>query len=513
MKKVISKEEVKVLLKEAVDLLCNAVSSTLGPAGNNVLISNSDSSPFITNDGVTIAKNIESSDPKVNSILEIIKESSLKTDELVGDGTTTTLVLFQSIFYHGLEEIKRGKKATLLNQELKESLKKVCKAIEDKKIIPKKEDLESIASISANSEEIGGIVTDVFIKMNNKYSIQLEESLTEETYYKIKKGYNIEIDDISSMYFQNEKEIKLNNCSLFIIKGYLSNLEQISEIMNMGTRSGGNILILVEEMEDSIKQELLAYYLMEKKNIFIVKIPEYASRREKIELDISYLSGCVMKNIDYEPIYYMDHGKVPKIILKQNELVLEVNNNKTKELVSLLKEELKEVKNEYEKEFLERRISKLENGVATIYIGGLTKTEIKEKRMRYEDSLCSLEIAKKGILPGGGVSFLEISQKMKKDSSGDKILAKALEAPFEKMLENSGNTDKNIKKIIVDSNYQKIVNFKTLKLEDINKTKILDPSEVLLTAIKNAVSIATLLLSISYLVINENIHLEKSITL
>ena len=513
MKIVISHEDAKNKLKEAVDLLCNAVGSTLGPTGNNVLISNSDSSPFITNDGVTIAKNIESSDPILNSILEIMKEASLKTDELVGDGTTTTLVLFQSIFNYGLEEIQKGKNATILNKELKESLKKVCRAIEDKKYLPRKEDLSSIASISANSKEIGNIVTEVFIKMKNKYSIQLEESPNEETYYEIKKGYNIEIDDISPMYFQKEKEIKLENCSIFIIKGYLSNLEQLSDIINMGIERNHNILILVEEMEDNIKQELLTYYLMEKKNIFMINLPEYASRREKIELDISDLSDSIIKNIDFEPVYYMDGGKIPKVTIKQNELELEVNPDKTKELVYLLKEELKNIKNEYEKEFIERRISKLENGVATIYVGGTTKTEIKEKLMRYEDSLSSLEIAKKGILPGGGISFLEISQKMKKESTGDMILAKALEVPFEKMLENAGNTNKNIKKQIIDSNYQKLVNFKTLKLEDINRTKILDPKEVLLVAIKNAVSIASLLLSINYLVINENEHLEKGMIL
>lgn len=510
MKRVIAKDEVKEKIKQAINLLCDSVSSTLGPSGNNVLINNSERAPFITNDGVTIAKNIESTDPVMNSVLEIIKESTLKTDELVGDGTTTTLVLLQSIFLKGLEEIENGKNSIELKKELKESLEKIIPLIEEKKRIPNKEELISIARISGNSSLIGDIASEVFFKMRSKYAIQLDESTKEKTYYEIKKGYNIEIDELSNMYFQNRKEIILNDCYFCIIKGYLSSLEQISEVINEGIKKSKNIVIFVEEMEDAIKQELLVYYLMEKKNIFIIKLPEYGSRKEKIELDISYLSNSIIKNIDYEEVFCSDLGRVDKVVINQKEIIIETNNKKAKELVEILRKELAETRSDYEKEFIENRLSKLENGIATIYVGGITKTEIKEKMMRYEDALCALEIANHGVLPGGGVSFLEISDKIKVDSVGDKILKEALEVPFQKMLENAGSSNLSLKMDIKKSNYTKIVNFTTLELEDINNTEILDPKEVLITALKNAVSVAALLLTINYLVVNENESLEKN---
>ena len=187
MKSVISGDELQHVMSEAVNLLCDTVSNTLGPTGNNILINNSDTTPFITNDGVTIATNIESEDKRINTVLEIVKEASLKTNELVGDGTTTTLVLLQSIFNLGLEEIKNGKNKIILKNELLSYMDKVVNEINNLKRNPKEEELLSISITSSNSYEIGKIITDIFKKVKSKYSIKLEESNSDLTYSTNKK--------------------------------------------------------------------------------------------------------------------------------------------------------------------------------------------------------------------------------------------------------------------------------------------------------------------------------------
>ena len=493
MKEVISNEELKKVMVKAVNLICDAVGSTLGPSGNNVIINNT-LSPYITNDGATIARSISSSDKRVNAILEIVKEASLKTNEEVGDGTTTTLVLLQSIFNEGLKEIENGKDPIILKKELNNLLDSLIEQINKKKIIPNKEELLKIAYTSSNDIEISKLVTEVYLKMDNSYSIRLEES-REKTYYEIKKGYVIEDIEIPNIYFSNKDKIELNNTLILILNGYLSNLELISDALNEALVKNKNLIILANDYSDEVQNEIMSYYLDLNKNIFIFKMPGYGSEKNNIEKDISKLSDSKISNIDYERVLYKDLGIIDKLEINKNSITLVINKN-MHNYINKLKNEL-ENSNEYEKELLENRISKLENGIATIYVGGNTKTEIKEKIMRFEDTLCALEVAKHGIVKGEGLVFLEISE-----SINNKILSKALEAPFIKILNNSGYEDKKIKEEIIKSKYQKIFNLEKGILESI-ENNIIDPALVLIESIRNAISIATLLLTTNYLVINE----------
>ena len=264
MKKVISGEELSSVMSDAVKLLCDTVSSTLGPTGNNVLINSSETTPFITNDGVTIAKNIESDDERINTILEILKEASLKTNEMVGDGTTTTLVLLQSIFNLGLEEIKKGMNKIVLKNELLSCIDTIVNEINKLKKKPSKEDLLNIATTSSNDKEIAKKTTEVYLKMKSKQSIKLEESSNEETYYINKKGYNIEINNMSSMYFTKNKSIELKDTKILILKGYLDSLESISDIINDILVNDKNLIIFTEGYAETIKNEVLVYYFNHK---------------------------------------------------------------------------------------------------------------------------------------------------------------------------------------------------------------------------------------------------------
>lgn len=509
MKKVIGGEELKEVVLEAVNLLCGTVSLTLGPTGNNILINNSDTSPFITNDGVTIAKNIESNDKRINTVLEIIKEASLKTNELVGDGTTTTLVLLEKIYKEGLKEIDKGINPIIIKKELNDTLNWIIKRLEENKIYPTKDNLTSIAAISANDKNIGSLLSEAYFKMQSKYAISLKEANSTETYTELKTGYSVETNNLSNLYFNKKKSIELNNTYTFILKGYLTDLESISDIINEGF-NGKNILIFAEGIDNRVKEEVLVYYLTENKNIFLIELPEFASHKEKIEEDIRIISNCNIKNIDYEDVYFKDSGIIDNIVITKDDVILKVGKDNSKILIETLKEELNNSFDDYEKEFIESRLAKLENGLLTIYVGGITKTEIKEKLMRYEDALCALDIAKKGITLGEGVTLLKISEKMIDKTSGDIILKKALTGVIDKIIENTGVV-KDIKKLIIDSGFNSIYNFDTDSLENIENIHIIDPLEVVIVSLKNAVSIASLLLTTTSIVINENNLLEKDI--
>ena len=502
MKSVISGDELQQIMSEAVNLLCDTVSSTLGPTGNNILINNSDTTPFITNDGVTIATNIDSEDKRINTVLEIVKEASLKTNELVGDGTTTTLVLLQSIFNLGLEEIKNGKNKIILKNELLSYMDKVVNEINNLKRNPREEELLSISITSSNSYEIGKIITDIFKKVKSKYSIKLEESNSDLTYSTNKKGYNISIKNISNLYFTKDKCIKLKNVKILILKGYLDSLESISDIINSSFENNDNLIIITEAMSDEIRNEVLVYYL-NNKNIFVLEQDEYASHRDKQEEDISFLTNANIKNIDYEEAYTTDLGRADNIIINSNEIIF-LNSNNCIGLINKLNNELDICNSDYEKEFINNRISKLEKGITTIYVGGTTKTEKRERMMRFEDAICALETAKNGITIGEGITYLKASEILTDDNISSLIIKKSLHKPFERIMDNLGLNSNEIKNKIINNNYNVIYDYRLDDYISVNKSNIIDSSDVVINAFKNALSIAAILLSTSSLVINLN---------
>ena len=502
MKEVISNNELRNVIRSASNLICDAVSSSLGPKGNNVLVNTIEEPVFITNDGVTIASSIASLDKRVNTVLEIIKEASLKTDETVGDGTTTTLVLLQKIINDGLDEIEKGKNAVVLKNELLECLEVILKEINKLKRIPSNDDLIRVASISSNDKKIGNIIFEVYSKMKNKYSIRFEESKTDETYYEIKKGYSLDID-ILNMYFDNKDEIVLNNVYILILNGYLSSLNEISDIVNESLSRNKNIIVFCDDYEESILKEAYIYNLRDNKNIFVFKYPDYASRKEMIKEDISILTSSKIKDINLDNIYFSDLGHCQKVIINKEEIIL-INDNENIDN-HLLKLKSKKINDEYEREFIEERISKLENGIATIYVGGITKTEKREKIMRFIDAINAVDIASKGVVVGEGITLLKVSDVIPNDTIGEKILKESLKVPFKKIIDNSGLNYEKINKVITDSNYNLIYNFETNNYESINDTSIIDPVNVVIESLKNACSIGSLLLTTNYLVINENL--------
>ena len=501
MNMIVKNDELKKVMLDSINMLCDAVSSTLGPSGHNVLISNSEISPFITNDGVTIAESIESDDQRINAILEIVKEASMKTNELVGDGTTTTLVLLQSIYTLGLKEIIQGKDSIELKKELNVILNKILEKIDSLKKNASKEDLINIASVSANDKELGEFLTKIYLEIGNTYGIKIEEGTSEKTYYEISNGYNTTINELSNLYFQNNKEIELNNVHILIINDYLSDLESISQVINEGINRNKNILIIAKEYDERIKEEILLLKLQENKNIFLVSISEYGERLESILKDIENITNAKIRN-NYDNIIWNDLGYTSKIILKKEELNIINTNDNTSRIIEL-KEKLDKCSDSYDKEFLNDRISKLNEKRAVVFVGGLTKTEIKEKKMRMIDALCSLNAAKDGVLVGEGITLLKISEELESNNIASKIIKESLKIPFHKIMENAGVSSLEIYDTIQKSNYNLIYNIDTDTFENIHNTKIVDALNVVKESLKNAVSISSMLLTTNYLVINE----------
>lgn len=489
MRKVVSGSDLQDKMIFSINLLCDTVKCTLGPKGNNVIIDNSENVPYITNDGVTIAKNIESDDEVINTILELAKESTINTNDNVGDGTTTTLVLLQSIFNEGIKQIQNGKNPIILKKELDESLKEVIKLINKKSRKPKEKELLNIARISSNDAEIGNIIYDVFSKIKDKDFINLVEGKKDSINYI--KGYVMDTI-LASPYFLENKELVYDNPYILLSDSIIYDLESISEILNY--TKDKSLVILSTDYDDNFINQILSLVINDKHKILLLKIPEYGNRQINILKDIECIS---LGKINHEYFDIKKLGMIRKIKVNNENTILDFSiNSDVKRRILELRQYIN-IEDDYEKEFYKKRLSMLKNKTAEIIIGGNSKTEIKEKKMRYEDALCSISSSYNGVLIGGGLTFYEISE-----SVNNEILKNALKSPLKQIIYNAG-LDNTIISKIEDNKFKEIYNVSTDKFEDINITNIIDSTDVVLNSIINATSVAGMLLSTTSLVINE----------
>lgn len=501
MKKVVSGELLKEKMIEAVDLLCDTVKVTLGPKGNNIIIDHSNFSPFITNDGVTIAENIESDDEITNTILELAKEASIKTNEIVGDGTTTTLVLLQSIFKEGLKFIDKGINPIILKQEIDESLDKVIKLLKSKIYKPTNNDLLNIATISSNDKEIGKLISEAYLKTQNKDAIKIIETEDNECSLNFIKGYNFETVIASPYFFNDIKEINLKNSRILILDKILDNIEEIANILNEILKNNLNLVIIAQDYDSYLINEIISINMENESKIYLLKSPNYGYKQKNILKDISIISNA--KIINNLPTLN-DLGNILQIKINEEitNISFEMNNN-IKHRIEELKKQIKNMDNNIDKDFYNRTIAMFNTCLVNINVGATTVTERREKKMRFDDALCAINTASKGILPGTGLTLLEISDNLNPQNEGDEILKNSLIMPIKQIISNAG-LDYNL---IIDEirkyNYNKLYNIKTNTFENITKTCVIDPAEVVINSLKNACSIAGMLLTTSNLVINE----------
>jgi len=493
MKKVISYEELKDKMNIAVNMLCSTVKNTLGPKGNNVIINNSNFSPFITNDGVTIAENIESDDVVVNTILTLLKEASIKTDETVGDGTTTTIVLLESIFNEGMNLINQGINPIILKKELDESLNKVISELKKESINPTKKDLLNIATTSSNSKYIGKIITDTYLKVKDINSISIKEYDIKDTKVKYTKGYSFESNLAHYYYFKDKNEIKLYDIDIILIDKYLDDLEDISDVINNIINNNKDLIIMSKDYSEDVINQVISLYIDNIANIYLFKTPEYGINELIFLNDLTILSNA--KNINNFKL-----GKIKKITFNKEQAIINFDkNDKINELINNIKND----KNPMDKDFNNKRLSMLTNSLAEIQVGGNSLLERRELVMRYIDALHAINSAKNGILLGCGIPFLKISNNIKINDNGDKILKLILIKPFEQIMFNSG-LDKNIiLEKIKNNNYDLLYNINTNEYETLDNKTIIDSLDVLINSLTNAVSIASMLLTTTSLIINE----------
>ena len=502
MKKVITGKELYDCEEKAIALLCGTVKKTLGPRGSNAIIDHSLMNPFITNDGVTIARNIESEDERINTILTLAKEASIKTDETVGDGTTTTLVLLESLFKSGLAKIKDGLNPHLLKNELDEALENIIKEIKKENKIPTEENYYNIASIAASNKNIGKLITRMYLKVGS--AIKIEESKTSETYTKIINGYSFEPLLASPYFFNNTNEIIYKNSLILIMLKEVNEIGEISEIINYTIEKRIPLVILATDYTEEVINEVLSLNLSKITNVTLLKLPEYGLHQMEVLKDLEIISNAkIAKSSDELSLNNL--GKCEEIKITKE--LATINNNLQskviKRYINNLKEKISTIDDDFELEFQSNRLSKLTNGIGIIYVGATTTTEAREKKMRFDDAFCALNCAANGIIPGSGLILLKIKENLEAKNNGSIILKEALDKPFMQILENVGINPSNIYNKIKASDFNIIYNVFENKFETISKTKVIDPTTVVITSLKNAVSIAGMLLTTTSLIINE----------
>jgi chaperonin GroEL len=507
LKQVISGKNLKDKMIEAVTLLCDTVKSTLGPSGNNVIINESNLTPFITNDGVTIAQNITSDDEAISTILELTKEASIKTNETVGDGTTTTLVLLENIFLSGLKLVDEGYNPIKLKNDITNITNKIVSTLETLKLKTTDTFLYNIASVSSGSTEIGKLLSDAYLKTPN---LKLLESKSNTSSYIIMPGYSFETIYASPYFNQKHQEISLNNAFIFLTTDYLDDINSIAPIINSVMDSNKSLVIIAEDYSDTLINELVLQNYEHKLNVVALKTPEYGLKKYDVLKDLSVLTNSLIfnrnLNILYENAKLSDLGKSKLVKINDSTTsIIGFNTNKLNldKYIEELNQELLTTDDEFSKEYLQSRISKLQNGIGLIYVGAKTDLERKYLRMRYEDAICAINSSKNGILPGGGLAYLKVKSLITSDNLGEQLVLNALSSPLEQIILNAGQ-ELSIIDNIESKNCDYLYNALTNKLESIKETEIMDSFDVIKNAIINASSIASMLLTTNFLVINLN---------
>lgn len=501
---VIFNKDAHLELKEAVDLICNAVKVTLGPKGKNVLTINSYGDAHLTKDGITVAKNVTSSDPIINGILNVVREASANTAKTAGDGTTTSLVLTQAIFNEGLNAIQEGCNPTLLKEGMNRALNDILKYIDTLNETISIEDIEKlkhIATISANNDaSVGQTALDAVLEAKEFGSIKLDDSKTSETHIKYDRGLTFSNGYYSSHFLNSEKTtIEYDNPLIFVSSIELTN-KTIVDLMKHARENNKPLIVLAPEFNENIFMSIFRNFKSGAVQVCPIKLPGFAgNRQEWIEDITSYIGGDVYTSNNINPIKYL--GDSEKIVISKDKTSIINEGIKTScssQMCKLQARLLDDIE-EFEKENINNRVARLFGSVVTIYVGATTELELKEKKDRIEDAVCALQTALKGgISEGGGITFFKASTFLYDESpnKSDEIIGyntviDSLMEPFHQLCINS---DKDYIELCENWDSNKGYNFKTSQWENLKESGVIDPTLVLKNAITNAVGIVSNLL-------------------
>jgi len=506
-------EDVRRVMQKGVDKLANTVKITLGPKGRNVVLDKKFGSPLITNDGVTIAREIELEDPYENMGAQLVKEVATKTNDVAGDGTTTATLLAQAIIREGLKNVTAGANPMLIRKGIQIA---VDKAVEEIKLISKqvegKEDIARVATISASDEEVGKLIADAMEKVGKEGVITVEESKSMGTELDVVEGMQFDRGYVSAyMVTDSEKmEAQLDEPYILITDKKVTSIQDLLPVLEQIVQKGKKLLILAEDIEGEAMATLVVNKLRGTFTCVAVKAPGFGDRRKEMLQDIATLTGGQviaeelgrdLKDVTLEMLGTAESVKVTK----ENTTIVNGRGNKTDihDRVAQIRKQVDETTSDFDREKLQERLAKLAGGVAVIKVGAATETELKERKMRIEDALAATKAAvEEGIVPGGGTAYIDVIPAIEKLTStevdikvGIDIIKKALEEPVRQIAANAGLEGS----IIIDKikNSEKGIGFDVLKEVYVNMVKagIVDPTKVTRTALQNAASVASTFLT------------------
>ena len=513
-KEILYGEEARGKLLEGVNKLADTVKVTLGPKGRNVVLDKSYGAPLITNDGVTIAKEIELEDPFENMGANLVKEVSTKTNDVAGDGTTTATVLAQSMLKEGVKVVAAGEDVLAIKRGMDNGTKVAVEALKEiSSPINGKEDIARVASISANNEEIGLLIADAMEKVSKDGVITIEESKTSTTEVSVVEGMQFDKGYVSPyMVTDTEKmEVVMDNPYILITDKKINNIQEILPILEEISSQSGKLLIIADDFENEALSTIILNKLRGILNIACVKAPMFGDKRKDVLEDIAVLTGGTVitsdLGLELKDTNMMQLGRAKQVkITKENTVIVDGLGDKAKlqDRISMIKRNIEETKSSYDKETLEERLAKLSGGVAVIYVGAATEIEMKEKKLRIEDALSATKAAvEEGILPGGGTAYVNVLPKvealLENAKGGEKIgvgiILKALVEPIKQIAKNAGLEGAVILEKVKNSKPGIGFDANTEEYVDMKKVGIVDPTKVTRSALQNAESVASMILT------------------
>jgi len=512
-KQLLFDESARQKILRGVELLSRAVKVTLGPKGRNVAIDKKFGSPTVTKDGVTVAKEVELPDPYENMGAQMVKEVASKTSDTAGDGTTTAVLLAESIYREGLKNVTAGSNPIFLKRGIDKAVEAcVAELARVSKKVNDREEIRQVATVSANwDENIGNIIADAMDKVGKDGTITVEENKSIETTLEVVEGMQFDKGYLSPYFATNAEAMEaiLEDAYVLIHEKKISNLQEFLPLLQTVAKSGKPLLVIAEEVEGEALAALVVNKIRGTLNVCAVKAPGFGDRRKAMLEDIAILCGgrCITEDLGLklENLQLSDLGKAKRITVDKENTTIVEGGGKTSDIqgrVKQIRRQIDETTSDYDREKLQERLAKLAGGIAVINVGASTEVEMKEKKARVEDALHATRAAvEEGIVAGGGVALLRCVKvidgvKLEGDEAiGAQIVRRAIEAPIRMLCANAGVEGAVVAGQVLEGKGNYGYNVATEKYEDLVKAGVVDPAKVTRTALQNAASVAGLLLT------------------
>ena len=521
-KQIAFSKDARESILSGVQQLSKAVKVTLGPRGRNVVLAKSWGSPTITKDGVTVAKEVELPDAYENMGAQLVKEVASKTSDVAGDGTTTATILAEAMYTQGLQAVTSGYNPMEIKRGIDKAVAEVVKSLEaQSKTVQDHSEVKQIGTISANGDDdIGQLIAEAMDKVGKDGTITVEEAKSTDTTLDVVEGMQFDRGYLSPYFVtdQESMEVSLEDCYLLIHEKKISTLKDLLPLLEKVSKAGKPLLIIAEDVEGEALATLVVNKIRGTLQVAAVKAPGYGDRRNAMLQDLATLTGGTVitedLGITLESVQLTDLGQSKRITIDKDNTTIVEGAGKTADIkgrVDQIRNQIDETTSDYDREKLQERLAKLAGGVAVIAVGAPTETEMKEKKARVEDALHATRAAvEEGVVPGGGVALVRsiagldsLTGETEGETTGVRIVRRALEEPMRQIADNAGHEGAVVVEIVSEGEGAYGFNAQTEEYGDLVSMGVIDPTKVVRTALSNAASIATLLLTTDALVAEE----------